>query len=87
MTRAKSNRPELSKALQAFGAQIRALRNKRGWSQEELAYRAGIHVTYLSGLECGRRNPTLNVVLQLGKALDIAPSGLFKGIDRGALRK
>ena len=41
--------------VSAFGAHIRSLRLERGLSQEEVADRAGVHVTYLSGIERGRR--------------------------------
>jgi transcriptional regulator with XRE-family HTH domain len=36
-----------------FGDRIRALRNDRGWSQEELADRAGLHRTYIGSVERG----------------------------------
>ena len=46
----------------AFGAHLRSLRQQRGLSQEEVAHSSGIHVTYLSGIERGRRNPSLRNV-------------------------
>jgi len=57
---------------------IRRLREKKEWSQEDLAHKSGIHVTYLSGLECGRRNPTVMVLERLAKALDVHISILLK---------
>jgi transcriptional regulator with XRE-family HTH domain len=62
----------------SLAATIRLLREKKEWSQEDLAHKSGIHVTYLSGLECGRRNPTVKVLEQLAKALDVPISMLFK---------
>ena len=62
---------------------MRALRNERDWSLEELAHRAGMHVTYLSSIEHGQRNPTLNVMAALAKGLSISLSGLVDGVEVG----
>jgi transcriptional regulator with XRE-family HTH domain len=55
----------------AFGRRVRALRQKRGLSQEQLAERADLHWTYISGIERGRRNPGLNILGRLACALDV----------------
>ncbi len=39
-----------------FGAIVRSLRLARNWSQEQLAEYADLHPTYVSNIECGRRN-------------------------------
>lgn len=52
------------------GLNLQALRRERGLSQEELAHRAAVHQTYLSGLERGRRNPSLLVLARLAAALE-----------------
>lgn len=51
------------------GRNIRSYREAAGLSQDELAHRAAIHTTYLSGVENGHRNITLNVLARLAKAL------------------
>lgn len=51
------------------GLNVRQMRETAGLSQEELAHRASVHVTYLSGVENGRRNPTVLVVGRLAAAL------------------
>ena len=61
----------------AFGGRLRHLRRAQGCSQEEIAYRAGIHVTYLSGIERGLRNPSLKNILALAAALDTPVAELF----------
>ena len=61
----------------AFGAQIRDLRQKYGLSQEEVAHRAGIHVTYLSGIERGKRNPSLKNIRRIAVALGVPLRDLF----------
>ena len=62
---------------QDFGRRVRYLRESRRFTQEELAYRAGIHVTYLSGIERGVRNPSLRNIRAIALALDIPLSELF----------
>lgn len=59
------------------GRNVRQMREAAGLSQEELAHRASVHVTYLSGVENGRRNPTVLVVGRLALALDTAAARLF----------
>lgn len=54
-----------------LGLNIRALREKKGWSQEELAERSGLHRTYISGLERGIRNPTIDTVDIIATALGV----------------
>jgi transcriptional regulator with XRE-family HTH domain len=53
-----------------LGFNLQRLRREKGLSQEELADRAGIHQTYLSGVERGRRNPTVTVLQRIAEALD-----------------
>lgn len=55
-----------------FGKRLRALREERGWSQEEFADRAGLHRTYVLAVERGVRNPTLSVLERLAKALGVS---------------
>jgi transcriptional regulator with XRE-family HTH domain len=52
------------------GLNLQRLRRDKGFSQEELADRAQIHQTYLSGVERGRRNPTITVLQRIAEALD-----------------
>lgn len=56
---------------------LRRLRTEKGWSQEELADRAGLHRTYVSGVERGVRNPTITIVAALAKALGVPPAELL----------
>ena len=46
-------------------------------TQEELAYRAAIHVTYLSGIEQSKRNPSLRNIKKIALALDVSVKDLF----------
>ncbi len=63
-----------------LGARIRYLRQQKNWSMEDLALEAEINRNYLCDLERGSRNPTVNVLNRIAKALDINLSTLFEGI-------
>jgi CheY-like chemotaxis protein/DNA-binding Xre family transcriptional regulator len=56
---------------------VRAWRGRRGISQEELAERAGLHRTYVSDIERGARNVSLESIEKLASALEISVSTLF----------
>jgi transcriptional regulator with XRE-family HTH domain len=64
--------------LKHFGQKVRELRTKKGISQEELAELAGLHRTYISSLELGKRNVSLINVFALAKALGVTPDKLLK---------
>jgi len=50
---------------------IQRIRREKDLSQEEVAHRADIHQTYLSGVETGKRNPSILVVERIAKALGV----------------
>lgn len=60
-----------------FGAAVRQRRSRLGISQEELAGRAGLHRTYISDVERGARNVSLESIQRLAAALDVPMSVLF----------
>ncbi|HEX2581773.1 MAG TPA: helix-turn-helix transcriptional regulator [Dongiaceae bacterium] len=60
------------------GRNLRRIREEKKLSQDELAYRAGIDRTYLSGIERGLRNPTVTVLWQLSEPLGIWPTALLE---------
>ena len=57
---------------------IQRIRRQKDLSQEEVAHRADIHQTYLSGVETGKRNPSILVVERIAKALGVDVSEIFK---------
>ena len=59
------------------GINVRFWRERLDISQEELAFRADLHRTYVSGVERGVRNPTVLIVGRLAKALDVGPDMLL----------
>jgi transcriptional regulator with XRE-family HTH domain len=54
---------------------------RAGLSQEELADKAGIHVTYLSGIERGLRNPSILNINRLAQAIELPIKELFLFIE------
>jgi transcriptional regulator with XRE-family HTH domain len=54
------------------GRNVRRLRKERGLSQEQLAFDSKIDLTYVGGIERGRRNPSLLVMARIAQALDCA---------------
>jgi transcriptional regulator with XRE-family HTH domain len=60
-----------------IGQNVRMCRTRLGISQEELAFRADLHRTYVSGVERGVRNPTVLIVGRLAKALEVEPPALL----------
>jgi transcriptional regulator with XRE-family HTH domain len=63
---------------QVVGINIRRIRTERELSQEEVAYRVGIDVSYLGQIERGRRNPTIGVLGRIAVALGVPLVGLLE---------
>jgi transcriptional regulator with XRE-family HTH domain len=55
-----------------FGKNVRWYRRQKNLTQEELAFEAKIDLTYLGGIERGKRNPSLLVVGRIAKALSVS---------------
>ena len=60
-----------------LGINVQKYRREKGWSQEELAFESGLHRTYISGVERGVRNPTVEVVGKMAEALNVGADRLF----------
>ena len=77
----------IARTFQArFGSVVRSQRQSEGISQEELAHRSGLHRTYVTDVERGARNPSLNSIKKLSDALGVSLSDLF-GLVEGLERK
>ena len=61
------------------GANVRRLREQKGWSQEELGHQTGLHRTYISGIERGVRNPTVTIVARIASPLGVKTGELLEG--------
>ena len=66
-----------------IGTNIRKLRTAKALSQEELAFRAQIDRSYLSEIENGYKNLSVNVLDQIAAALDVQIGEMFVGYKRG----
>lgn len=64
-----------------FGQTLRTLRTARKFTQDSLAYTAGLDRTFISLLELGQRGPSLTTMLALCRALDISLTDMASAID------
>jgi len=73
--------PKRDSLLLTFGHNVSRLRAQAGLSQDQLAEKADLDRTYLSGIERGVRNPGIKVVIRLARALRVTLDQLCKGVD------
>ncbi len=62
---------------QAVGKRVKELRNKIGISQEELADNAQLDRTYITSVECGKRNISIVNIEKLANALNVTLAEFF----------
>ncbi len=67
---------------QRFGIRVRELRLAAGYTQEAFADRCGFFRTYLSRVETGRANPTLNAIAVIADTLDVSVTELFRQAEK-----
>jgi len=60
---------------------VRARRENLGLTQEQLGFETGLDRTYISGIERGVRNPSLDVIAKIASALDTSPSDLLSAMN------
>ena len=70
----------MQKLRKKFGKGIAELRRKRGFTQEELAQRCGVHRNYLSRVERRENNVSFAVLNRIAKALKVSMAELFKDL-------
>ena len=66
---------------EAFGRVVRTVRTERGLSQEELGARSDLDRTYISGVERGKRNPTIQSIWLIAGGLGVEPSELLVRVE------
>jgi transcriptional regulator with XRE-family HTH domain len=65
---------------EALGARIKSLRQAASLTQEQVADRSGLHVTYVASVESGKRNPSFLSLKSLSKGIGIPMSELLDGL-------
>ncbi len=75
------SKKEIQAFARAFGRAVREERQAQELSQEELGFRADLDRTYVSGVERGVRNPTLQTILRLAGGLGVRPSRLVQAAE------
>lgn len=69
---------QIQAQLCSFGARLRELRLKRGWTLQELACRSSLSKAFLSRLESGGRQASISAVLTLSRIFDVSLASLFE---------
>ena len=64
-----------------YGQAVRKVRLEQGISQEELADRCGLHRTYISDVELGKRNISLENIERIAVSLNRTLSDFFKEVE------
>lgn len=64
--------------LSIFAENLKYYRIKKKYSQEELAFKANLHRTYISALECKKRNISIENISKIAEALEVEPYKLMK---------
>jgi transcriptional regulator with XRE-family HTH domain len=64
-----------------MGLNIRVMRTRKQLTQEQLAFAADMHPTYLSEIERGKRKVSVEMLLRLAKAMGCQPSELLEGLE------
>ena len=71
-----------SNVLVDFGHAVRKIRNERGISQEAFAARCDLHRTYISDVELGKRNVSLENIPKMADALNLKMSDIFMEVEK-----
>ena len=66
---------------QMIGARIKEIRTRKGLSQEKLSEKMGINPKYLSSIERGKENPTLNTFIKLAESLEVDLGEIFTSLQ------
>jgi transcriptional regulator with XRE-family HTH domain len=62
------------------GMNVRRFRQRAQMTQEQLAFAAEIDLTYVGGIERGKRNPSVLVLVRIAEALGTEPAELLKAV-------
>ncbi len=66
---------------QALGARLKQLRRSANLTQEQVADRSGLHITYVASVESGKRNPSFLSLKALARGVGVSIETLVAGLD------
>jgi transcriptional regulator with XRE-family HTH domain len=67
---------------EAISTLLKEFRVAQGWTQEELGFRSGYDPVYVNMLERGRRNPSVQALINLCQVFKVRPSVFFAEVER-----
>jgi transcriptional regulator with XRE-family HTH domain len=70
-----------------LGETIREIREQREMTQRQLAEACGVHRVYIVGIEKGRENPSVGMVVKIAVGLQILPSELFRRFSKRVMKE
>lgn len=73
---------EVNANRESLGEQVRLARLAKRWTQEDLAHEAGLDRSFVGSLERGERNPSLDTLCRIAKALGVKLASLVEGLPR-----
>jgi transcriptional regulator with XRE-family HTH domain len=71
-----------ARILTILGGQVREVRNEHGWTQRELADRAGVHVNVIGSIERGRSAMRISTLVEIAGALETTSADLLGETER-----
>lgn len=69
------------KLVSAFAKALRTVRDEKELTQEQVAYGAKLHPTYIAFLEGRKRQPSIDTIFKICKGLDVKPSEFMKRVE------
>lgn len=82
MAGANSQEQARARAAALFAEKVAAVRREKRFSQSQVSSRSGIHVTEISRIEHGLRDPRLSTLIRLARALEVEPATLLDRIEQ-----
>lgn len=73
--------------VSAFARALRTIRNEKELTQEQVAYGAKLHPTYIAFLEGKKRQPSIATIFKLAKGLDVKPSVFIERVESYYFKK
>lgn len=70
------------KLVLAFARALKTIRIEKELTQEQVAYGARVHRTYIAFLEGAKKQPSIDAVFKIANGLNISPAELIERVDR-----